>query len=255
MKMIMSIVLRDKELYSGEEQFKMKQALTILFIICSNLCLSQIRDTTISDTSHLSIDQSFEASISMFSPGVAIYTSEIKSYMSRNNYYNVAFIGLCFKNISANFLFNLKGINLIDSFTSDNRIWPEGSELTYYSTGYNLSYTLHLTSRLSAKPFAGVSSSNYYLVRSNLNDPEQKSNKSFCGQFGINAEYRFKPKRINLFAEGAGDIKWIDRYWSVLLQTGIFSSIFKGNTGLKGNMLYFAIGGSYNFGEYGHHKK
>ena len=232
-----------------------KIVIAIVFILCSNFCFSQIRDTTLSDTSHLSIDKSFEISVSMLSPGVAVYISEIKNYMNSNDYFNMFSFGFCFRNIATNFLINLKGITLIDSFKFKNQLWTKGMKLTYYSVGANLSYSFHLTSRLSVKPFAGISTSKYYLVKNKEDDPEQNSNTSYCGQFGINAEYRFKPKRLNSFVDEIGNIKWNNQYWALQLQTGVFPSIFKGNTGFKGDLIYIAIGGSINIGEYAHHRK
>lgn len=164
-------------------------------------------------------------------------------------------VGISFKNISANFLLNIKGLNLRESFTFQNQFWDKGMELTHYSLGFNLGYKFHLSSKFVINPYAGISSSNYYLVKHNTTDPEQKSNTSFCGQYGVNAEYRFKSKRNYLYVIENGDIEWGNSYWSILLQTGIFPSIFRGNTGLKGNLLYITIGASFNIGSYIQYRK
>ena len=146
-------------------------------------------------------------------------------------------------------------MNVTDSFSFRNQTWTKGMELAHYSLGFNLSYKFLMTSKLSLKPFAGISSSSYYLVKNNENDPTQKSITSFCGQYGVNAEFRFKPRRNYSIVEENGDIKWGDQCWSIQLQTGIFPSIFRGNTGINGNLLYFTIGGSFNVGTYTHRRK
>lgn len=233
----------------------MRKRLIIIFVVYSGFCFSQTRDTILTETEPLSKDKAFEMSISMISPGVSFFNSEIKNHLNGNNYFNMIHIGLAFKNISTNFLVNIKGMNVTDSLSFNNQYWTKGMELTHYSLGVNLSYRFQLTSKLSLKPFAGVSSSSYYLVKHDENDPTQKSITSFCGQYGVNAEYRFKPKRNYSLVEDNGDIQWGDQYWSIQLQTGIFPSLFRGNTGLKGNLLYFAIGGSFNVGTYTHHRK
>lgn len=232
----------------------MKRIIVIALILFSNFCFSQFRDTTLSSTNHLTKNKSSELSISIFSLGFAIYSSKIKNYMSENDYFNMFFFGFCRNKISTNFLMNLKDITLKDSFNFQNQLWSQGKKLTYFSLGINLDYTFYLNLRLSLKPFAGLSSSNYYLVINGDNKVQQRSNTSFCGQYGITTEYRFKPKNTGSIVNESGDIKWSNEYWSIQWQTGIFPQIFKKNTGIDGHLMYSTIGVKYNVGEYTHLK-
>ncbi len=163
--------------------------------------------------------------------------------------------GFCGKNISVNFQLNLLGHTATDTFNFKNQHWPKGKELVTTLSGLNISYAFHITERISVKPFAGIAMSNYYLTKENESDPKQNSKTGFCGQFGINSEYRFKPKRVMSYTDEFGNKYWNNQYWSIQLQTGILPSVFKNTTGFNGNLFYFAIGGSYNIGTYAHLKK
>ena len=148
------------------------------------------------------------------------------------------------------FLFNLKGMKVTDSYSIYNRTWSEGMKLVHESIGINVGYKFKLSPRFFLKPNAGFVRSKYY----HEGNSDYNSRASLSGQFGLTSEFKLKTNIDGPFVSENGNIVWSSNYWSILLQAGVYPSMFKANTGLKGNLYYLAIGGCWSIGHHKHYR-